>query len=135
MCLQCVTEAEVLVKNILPGYSLMIAKVGHKEWPKGSYGLVRCDDPDYVWKGRPIIDSFEGMSDKEINALSDDSLEVRQNNKFFKLVEKLEPQFKNSPELGYDLYRACKKAGYSEIKHGRRLLSWLVNHMALKMKK
>jgi hypothetical protein len=113
----------------------MKSTVNHPDWPKGWYGLVRWNDPDYIWEGKPVIDPFEDLTDKQINALSDKSRIVKKNRYFFSLVEKIEPQFEASPELGYTLYSACKKAGYDEKKHGYRLIPWLVHHMAKKMKK
>lgn len=135
MCLQCLTKAKIIVQDVLPGYGLVKAMVGHDDWPKGFYGLVRCNDPDFIWEGRPLIDPLFNMPGKQINSLQKNSRLLRQNRDFFDLVEKMEPQFEVSPESGYFLYKACKKDGYNEKKHGYRLLCWLVHHMALKMKR
>lgn len=133
MCLQCMTKARMIVKDVLPGYGLVKATVGHEDWPKGWYGLVRCNNPDYIWEGKPLMDPTFYMTDEQINNLS--SKGERADREFFRLVEKMEPQFEESPELGYALYTACKKDGYNEKKHGYRLMPWLVHHMAEKMKR
>jgi hypothetical protein len=125
----------MVVKNVLPGYYLKIAVKDHQDWPKGWYGLVQCNDPDFVWKGKPKLDPTFHMSDKEQEALPDDSPIWNDVNKFFKFIESIEPNFECDPIMGYQLVEACKKAGYDEKKHGLRVIAWLSHHMAEKIKK
>lgn len=56
MCLSCVVHAKIIEitpenKYVLPnGYLLEISTVdGEEQWPKGWYGLVRCNGPDFVF--------------------------------------------------------------------------------------
>lgn len=51
MCLQCVVEAEEVVRDIVSGYSLYVATNDTEpdDWPKGWYGLVQINDPDFVF--------------------------------------------------------------------------------------
>ena len=141
MCLQCLTKSKVIVKEILPGYCLQKATVGHAEWPKGYYGLVRINDPDFIWKGEPLEDPLYNMPDSEVDALPNKSLLLKKNREYFDRVEQIEKHLVTS--MGerldimamYALVKACKKIGYKEKVHGYRVVAWLSHHMALKIKK
>jgi len=133
MCLQCMAKAKIVVEEVLPGYQLMIATEGHEDWPKDHYGLVQCNDPDFVWGGAPMLDPLFYLTDEQQEAFSDDDPIWDKTDELFKLVEKMEPSFVCDPIVGYQLVQACKKAGYDEEKHGLKVLCWLVHHMAEKM--
>jgi len=50
MCLQCDTQAEIILVDVLPGYNLMRAHVGAARWPEGWYALVQGNDPALVFQ-------------------------------------------------------------------------------------
>lgn len=135
MCLQCMTKAKMLIKDVLPGYFLMKATVHHNDWPKGYYALVQCNDPDFIWEGKPLLDPLFNISDKKLDLLSNKNPLWKKSDKFFEYIEKIESKFITDPIQGYELIEACIKAGYDMEKHGKRPLCWLSHHMALKLKK
>ena len=71
MCLQCSTKAQVVLEEVIPGYTLMAATNDVPKWRKSQYGLVKRDGPDFVWSGEPILDLTDGMTDEQVDALDD----------------------------------------------------------------
>lgn len=51
MCMQCSTNAVEVARDVIPGYTLYQATKGHRNWPVGWYGLVLCNDPEFVFSG------------------------------------------------------------------------------------
>lgn len=130
MCLQCEAKAKIIKRDILPGYSLMISRSNHPDWPVGHYGLVRCNDPDFVFKEKPVADPGKGVN-----------LDLEKNSKIYAAweiwaaeTESMETKFTCSPELGHALYKACLKAGWRPKRDGLRLMYWLRNYMGIKLK-
>ena len=101
MCMQCVVDALVVIEDILPGYALMISTKDDPRWPKGSFGLVYCNDPDFVWAGEPPRDPFYGMSDVQIEAVPEDDELWDQFRKFAKFITEVRDQFDEDPIVGY----------------------------------
>lgn len=149
MCLQCTVNAKALVRNIIPGYSLMISMKDNAEWPKGWYGLVSCNDPDFVWEQKPLVDPWVGLTDEQIDACS--KKQQREWLKFAQTADKIAKAMRVHPEVGWRFVEACRKAGFGErapkdpskISHNvfkEEIYSgcpvyWFVNHAARKMKK
>jgi len=135
MCLQCSAKARVVVKDIIPGYTLMRATkgcekiVGAPAWPKGWYGLVQCNDPDFIWEGKPIADPTEGLTGDQINALPEAPF-----SRFHYLCEAIEKQFVTDPMTGYQFVQACKKAGYKPKRDGLNVVMWFVGYAGKKLK-
>jgi hypothetical protein len=107
MCMQCMTAAETIDQDFLPGYALMIAMensaVGPEEWPKGHYGLVKINNPTFVFPPVPDPRSDE----------------------FLELYHQLSEQFFFPPEIGGALIAAAKQAGYEK----GLLLLWLMERV------
>jgi len=123
MCLQCLTKARIIKRDILPGYTLMKATVGHKDWGLGWYGLVQRDDPDFVFPLRPLPDPSRGKNlDKDEKAYKSWMLWAKE-------TDWMETFFKCDPETGYALYKACLRAGYRPKRDGFRLVYWLRDYM------
>lgn len=144
MCIQCLTEALVWKKQVLPGYYLMKAQVDYLPViKKGMYGLIRCNDPDVVWDVEPMIDPLHGMSDEEIESISEDSAEWKAHGQFLETAQnfcewfrldydRVGSKYKNwglDPEVAYNIIHACKIAGYDKDKDGA-FEYWLLNHIA-----
>lgn len=134
MCLQCTTEAVIVYREILPEWVLMRATKDTDKWKAGEYGLVYMNDPDFIWSGEPIEDQTADMTDDEINVLTDDDSRWISSNNHFDFVDSIEGKFVCDPMKGYRLIRACMAAGYDPHDHGYRVVSWLVNHIAKKLK-
>lgn len=132
MCLCCETKAKTIRRNILPGYNLLKGMVGHPEWPIGYYALQRWDDPDFIFKEKPSIDPSKNWTTEK--SLKNEKLYAAYLI-WAKETEAMEDCFKCSPELGYELYKACLKAGWHPKRDGFRLSFWVRNYMGKKMKK
>ena len=132
MCLQCLAKARLVKKDILPGYFLMVSTQNAPGWPKSHYGLVRCNDPDFVWEGRPSPDPYHGLSDHGIESSPKNIHEAF--HKWSKMVEKTEEAFHGSAMDCYRFVDACKKAGYRPERDGYNVVMWFVDYAGRKLK-
>lgn len=133
MCIQCMANAIILIEDVLPGYFLMVSTTNCEEWPLGHYALVQQNDPDFIWKGKPIIDPLFNWDDYEINNLPDNSKEWEKSDEFYKFIESIEPKFITDTMCGFELVQTCIKEGYNIKKHGKRIIAWLMHHIAVKL--
>ena len=133
MCLLCSTNAITVIENVLPGYHLEQATKSVPTWKAGEYGLTGGNDPDFIFPGELVADPTDGMSDDELDALDESDARWIQSREHFKYVESIEPRFNAGPMTGYRLVKACMDAGYDPERDGTRVLSWLVNHIAVKL--
>lgn len=59
MCLQCIVDSKVVIESLFPNtpngkysYQLQVNdSIENEEWPKGWYGVVLCNDPEFVFPG------------------------------------------------------------------------------------
>ena len=135
MCSQCVSEAELLMDEVLPGYALMLARKDSEHWASGQYALVEKNDPDFIWSGDPLVNPLEGLSDQEVNALEKNGDPWRNFESYANRVDEIEHQFRVGPFVGYKFVRSCRDDGYDPGKHGERVLFWFVDHIARKLKR
>lgn len=129
MCEQCLTKAEVLKSDILPGFHLMVARGGSEAWPKGFYALVECNDPLFVFEG-PIMES-------PVKGLTEDDLDVMPEypegyEEYIEGAQRLDRAMRLHPEVGHRLMKACYAKGYSQSEHGP-LGFWFLDFLALGM--
>ena len=134
MCLQCMTEAETVLEFPILGYWLMRATVDHPEWPEGHFGLVKCNDPDFVWEGEIHYDPLDEMTDDEIEALPKDGPEWEKYWAFAKHIERIEPAFNCRPELGYQFVGACVASGYNIDEDGY-VIDWFISRIGKMLEK
>ncbi len=127
MCMQCTTAAEMLAKDVLPGFSLMRAARSTEGWKAGQYGLVEMNDPSVVFDGPLLRDPSEGLSDDDINALPEDAFARVE--RFLEAGGALNKGLKTDPVTGYRLTAACMQHGYDPVEGGF-LGFWLMNHLA-----
>lgn len=64
MCLQC-NSLPVYFGEPLPGWTLVRARAHDEDWPIGWWGLLRINDPDFVWEMTPVATPTFGMSEKQ----------------------------------------------------------------------
>jgi hypothetical protein len=113
--------------EVLPCWWLVQATKDGHEMKAGDYGLVVCNDPDYIWSGTPRKDPSFGMTDEEFDNMSDDV--GREWDDFMDYVDELRKHFNSDPMTGYSLVTAAKEAGWDRETHGF-LLVWLSHRMA-----
>jgi hypothetical protein len=104
------------------------------EWPKGYYGLVKCNDPDFIWEGKPLYDPLEGVNDEDINLLADDAGEWIGWETFMNYVNSVTTSFNCDPTTGYDFVKACKASGYVWEKKGD-VVMWFLDKVGRKVQK
>lgn len=134
MCLQCVTEAETIIEFPIIGYWLMQSKKGHPDWPEGYFGLVKCNDPDFVWEGEVYYDPLDEMTDDEIDAIPKGDPLWEKYWAFSEHVDRVEPAFSCRPELGYQFVNACIASGYNRHKDGY-VLYWFISRIGKMLEK
>jgi len=107
MCLQCVVESKYVADEFILGFVLRVATNarGGKDWPKGHYGMVECNDPTFVFP--PIPDPRE-----------------KGGKTFAAMHGKLSQRFKFEPGEGYRIVKSAIRAGY-RTRDGS-LLWWLM---------
>ena len=64
MCQQCLS-LPVYFGEPLPGWTLARARAHDEDWPIGWWGLLRINDPDFIWELTPTPSPTWGMSDDE----------------------------------------------------------------------
>lgn len=128
MCLQCAVNA-VSYGEVLPGWYLARATNDRapEEWPKDHWGLIRINDPDFVWESTPTVDPYHGMTDNEINSAAAADISCR-DDKYHADVNMFEEALVCDPETGYKLVEAAKAAGWDSWRHGR-FAWWLFHRM------
>lgn len=129
MCLQCDTNAVVIMQDVLPGFSLYQAQTDAPEWPKGWFGLVECGDPTVVFPGPLLADPTFGMSDEQLDAMPDFPAGY---NAFTQGADAIGEKLVLPALAGYHLTKACIEQGYSNLDHGH-LHYWLLHYLANKV--
>lgn len=126
MCLQCLTNAELVQEEVLPGFALYVATKGHPAWPAGHFGLIQTNDPLVVFPGPVLADPLADMTDAEIDALPDFPEEYK---RYSEAASALEASLN---ALGINgaawLVHACIQAGYHPGTSGS-LEYWLMHHL------
>lgn len=108
--MQCLTESTTIIENIVPGYLLARATKSDEDWPAGHYGVIRMNDPLFVFPELPKPPTVEeGIND------------------FDKTVCAVE-EFGFTLDQGYHFTTACIAAGYSPDTDGK-VMSWFLEHV------
>ncbi len=127
MCEQCTTEAVTVISDVLPGFTLMQAKLNGHDWQAGQFGLVECNDPMVVFDGPLLADPTTGLSDEEINALSEQS--QADLDRYLTVAEEFDDKLVLDARSGYRLVQACMTKGYCPDTGGN-VGFWLMNYLA-----
>jgi len=113
--MQCTVDAQPVLWDIVPGYHLFVSTQTVPEepdWPKGWYGLLRQNDPEFIFYVDVKDFKFPGTDLTEVC-----------------------DSFDTTPMRGYDFVRACRKAGYNPKRHGYHIYVWFIGHMVKELKK
>ena len=131
MCEQCNAKTAYYVgKNtdeVLPGYILVRATKDGNYMRKNDWGLVRCNNPDFIWSITPVCDPLDGLSDKQIDALAKDANCCKPYEKAVKSLRKSLDS--GSFDYCVSLGEAMKKAGWKPEDDGWGA-EWLCNYLA-----
>lgn len=125
MCEQCTFHA-IPLGTAVPGWGLVRALRGTRT---GQFGLVEMNDPTFWFPQVPEPDPIHDWPDDRINALASNSPEWRAAERWLRQGEAFSKTLKGSPEEGWRLFEACRKAGFKPRKHGH-LAYWLFHRMA-----
>jgi hypothetical protein len=121
MCEQCVAKTVYYIgkdtNEVLPGYILVRATKNGSYMKKGNWGLVRYDNPDFIWSITPVCDPSSGLSDEQIDALP------KEVDKQYEQYEKAVKNLRKSLNKGcfdhcVSLGEAMKKSGWKPEKDG-----------------
>jgi len=133
MCLQCISKAETVLNDAVPGYTLMVATLDTDHWRKGEWGLVNSNDPDFIWSGDPLINPIMFMTEKELEQVPKTDPLWDAVSLCDQRVEEIEKRFRAAPMIGYKFVQACLRAGYDPNVHGERIVLWFIDHVARKI--
>lgn len=122
MCEQCLVNP-LMFGEVLPGWYLMRARRKSSMMEVGDWGLVRCNDPDFVWSTSPIPDPTFGLTDDQINSLPDGITK-----EFNLRCDKFEEELYVPAYIGYLLVEAGRKVGYNQEEHGA-FAYWLFHYL------
>src|SRR5581483_2364777 len=129
MCEQCMAETKTY-GEVLPRWWLVQATKNGHEMKAGDFGLVVCNDPDYIWPENlaPRKDPSFGMTDEEFDNMTDETGVAW--DEFNDYVEQFSKYLNSDPLTGWMLVNAAKEAGWSRETHGF-LTGWLFHRMAV----
>lgn len=130
MCDQCV-GACITFGEIVPGWFLIQARRDAFSIKKDQYGLVECNDPDFVWNVKPLEDPLKNLTDDQIDELDEKDPIWKEWKKFVQVEQSIGKILKSNIETGYSLYKACLEGGYNPDKHGHNVSCWLTDQMAV----
>lgn len=151
MCEQCLAKTMLWNNQVLPGFYLVMARQDGSYMKKDWYGLVTCNDPEFVFSVEPQKDPLFGFSDDEINNISEElqkaddewvdkledfALQMTIHPRHYETGKDYDGSPWISPYVGidvmtsYKLYQACLQAGWKPQKHGENLYAWLFHHIA-----
>jgi len=122
MCDQCV--AATVGWDLFPGWILVRARLDCDSMKAGDWGLLRCNDPDFVWR-TPVpgpTDPLFGISEEEERAIPGKDPRLKESLKWCHLARK----FEIKPPKGhgvyvnayYELVQGGIQVGYDQNKHG-----------------
>jgi hypothetical protein len=106
MCLRCNVDAKLVIEEVIPGCHLYVSQKDDDDWSKGWYGLVRVNDPDFIF-----FCDFSQSEEKhpELPKGAYDAID------WFYMI----------PYKGYCFIEACKRAGWNYDNHGHPELWFL----------
>jgi len=150
MCTQCVVDAQFyLIKpdgslaehdELLPGWALFQAKKPGGEMNAGDWGLVRVNDPEFVWRVDPVVDPLEGFSEDEQESMFEDPEIAASIDTFVNTQDAFAAELMESVELitsAHALIESANKVGYTTESGSfewwlcHRLGVWIRDHAPL----
>lgn len=133
MCDQC--ESATLGWALFPGWTLVKARLDSDSMKAGDWGLVRQNDPDFVWR-KPApgpLDPLYGLTEEEERKIPKEDPRWETSSKWTRLVDglKLKPSKgynSHYPNVYYELVAGGISAGYNPNTDGN-FNFWLFQRM------
>lgn len=127
MCEQCNVNP-LYFGEPLPGWYLIRARRDGIVMKKGQWGLLQCNNPDFIWDTTPTQDPLFGITDEDeeerrFNTLTDEEKEAAIKGPPQDLLNAL----KSDVMTGYELVKACMEMGYEQKVHG--YVASFLNHI------
>lgn len=96
MCEQC-SAATVTYGTVVPGVILARATAKGLSMEPGDWGLIRCNDPDVIFRGEFVKDPGDGEDDDSA---------------FWEAFFRFRDAFRVSPTIGWEIGEAAKSVGW-----------------------
>jgi len=129
MCEGCVADTD-LICAIFQGWYLVRAKKDGHIMKAGDFGLVRCNDPDFIFSAFPALEPHATLPDEEIGNLPES--ERNKWKDWFCQAQNFDKELKTHDvvdfENVYNLVAAAKENGYSQEKNGW-FAGWLFDYL------
>jgi len=144
MCEQCVTDAQFFLlkedgsidsyKNLLPGWALFQAAKDGCDMEKGEWGLVQCNNPDFIWSVDPIPNPYYELSAAEEKKASENPANKKQYKLFTDRVNEFAESLNTPyPVVAWRLVDSAKKMGFDPNANGL-LRFWLFHRLGMWVK-
>jgi hypothetical protein len=134
MCDLCLANSELLIADVVPNVHFEVACCDNGEgWERGEYGFVFMNGPFVTWKGLPIVDPYDGLSDDEIDMIQNDDPILKLNQHYLDVNSDIEDYFYMRPNVAYWFIQSCIKDGYKPEEDGS-VVFWVMNILAKKLK-
>ena len=124
MCEQCSAKTKTY-GLLLPGWTLIQATQDGNKMKKDDYGLVRMDDPDFIFPGNltPRKDKWRHLEPEDMTQEQSDEDDL-----FIDYTYELSKYLQGDIYAGYWLLKSSYEIGYDEEKNGY-FTGWLSNKM------
>jgi hypothetical protein len=131
MCEGCCAET-VFLGEVFPGWFLDQSTKDAWRRKAGDYGLLRCNDADFLFTIKPRKDPFAGMTDEQIDALPQEQF-IEIHDLWLKEAELFSNQLCDMVPINFSiihgLVESAKQVGYNSEQYGS-FEYWLFDHLA-----
>ena len=129
MCEQCSAKTYSF-GEVLPGWSLVRATRDGLWMKADDWGLVRMNDPDFVWS-TVLVPAPHEANDAHLDVLMKDPTVKAQDDDFMAAYLNFDEAMRKGcyPTTGWELVHACRESGYDKERSGANVLMWLADHI------
>jgi hypothetical protein len=115
VCEQCQAETKTY-GQVAPGWWLIQATKDGDAMKSGDFGLVRINDPEYIWPATLVLTEDPGFGLEHDDAAWDAATAAHsdQRDRFVEGACELMPHLDGTPASGYNLVLRCMDAGYTK---------------------
>jgi hypothetical protein len=137
MCEQCSAKTDMYLEgnSVFGDYVLVRATQDGYEMKKDDWGLVQCNDPDFIFATTPWASPFYHLSDDDFDTLSPEQVKIHHNweDDVEKFAEELLDHTKISGNKNWrfeaivKLGMAAQKSGF--VEGSDRIASWMFQYL------